>query len=140
VLVEEVWDELTTLRSSNPAVQQRAKAVVARASDFEFRSLAIGTPAAATYAALRAGTKSRRDRGEDASIALAAHDSALEFVTGDVAATFSALAELPGRVVAFHPFLRRLHEQHDIAKATLAIAGAVPSIAAPTWWAPWLAS
>ena len=140
VVVEEVWDELASPPTQKPAVLALAHAITARIGDFDVRPIPLGSPAAATFALLRARAKSPRDRGEDASIALASHDRDLHFVTGDVAASFRALAELPGRVLAFHQFLRCLHEQHDVPKAVLAAAGAVPSIPSPTWWAPWLAS
>lgn len=95
--------------------------------------------------ALRAGKTSTKDVGEAQSIAAAADDPDLIFVSGDVSAVFTAVNELHEphpRVITAYVFLRRMYEAGHLAAADVRTCSAqferYPN--KPTWWRPWLAS
>ena len=85
------------------------------------------------------------DLGEAASIALAAHDPSMTFVTNDGAASLRGLQELRGRTMSFHPLLAILVEKGGIAPAKAsALAKAVQDLrdwraTHPHWWDAWCA-
>jgi len=122
VITEEVYDEITDPHGGKhgPAASAAKKAI--DGSRIEVRSIALGSDAAMTFASLRIGkTSPTADLGEAASIAVAAHDRAITFVTNDGAASLRSLQELRGRTVSFHPFV-----------AILVEAGGMPSSTAST--------
>ncbi|HEU4412238.1 MAG TPA: hypothetical protein VFS43_43750 [Polyangiaceae bacterium] len=88
---------------------------------------------------------SGKDRGERASIALAAHDPSLTFVTNDDGAKKIALRELwaPGeRLLALSVFLRRLFDQSALVDPAILdgiMTKAYSSAKRPTGWASWRA-
>jgi hypothetical protein len=110
-------------------------------------AIELGTPAHATLAALVSPASTGKNLGERASIALAAAEASLTFVTNDTKGLRIAVREIwmPGeRVLGLEVFLRRLFEQHalDDIKAlddVMAIAVSSPQ-QPPTWWAAWRAS
>jgi hypothetical protein len=106
----------------------------------------VGTPVAATLAQFANAASPHRGRGERASIALAAHDPSLTFVTHDRGAMWIALRELwaPGeRMIGIAPFLRRLFDggaltDPSIIDEIMSIVG--DPMQRPTWLASWRAS
>lgn len=113
-------------------------------SNVEVRSIVVGTPAAETLKQLVPGGTAGKDVGERASIALAAHDSSLTFVTHDKAGMWIALREIwrPGeRVLGLAPFLRQIFEQGALTDPVVLdeIVALVGSSARPSWWASWRA-
>lgn len=113
-------------------------------SNIAVRSLAVGGAAANTYSALRI---TKAGEGERASIALAASDKTLTFVTHDRKALLLALRELwmPGeRILSLQVFLRRLFEQGaldnpDVLDEIISIPKTLLA-QRPTWWASWRAA
>ncbi len=116
------------------------------ASGIATLAIELGTSAHATLAALVSPAVTAKDLGERASIALAASEASLTFVTNDKNGASLALREIwvPGeRVLGLAVFLRRLFEQRGLEdpKAldeVMAIALTSPK-QQPTWWAPWRA-
>lgn len=113
------------------------------ASNIEVRSIAVGSPAYTTLEQLVRPDGASKDRGERASIALAASDVSLTFVTHDKNGMWIALRELwaPGeRILGVPVFLRRLFEAHALGDPAL-VDEIVPLTNAPrpTWWASWRA-
>ncbi|MES1206008.1 MAG: hypothetical protein ABUS79_08720 [Pseudomonadota bacterium] len=116
-------------------------------SNIEVRSIVVGSPASVTLAQLLRPEAPADGRGERASIALAASDPSLTFVTHDNAATIMAVRELwtaGERVLGLAAFLRRLFDNalvtnHDAAQEIMSLAyAAAPQW--PTWWATWRAA
>jgi hypothetical protein len=116
-------------------------------SNIEVCSIMVGSPASVTLAQLLRPEAPADGRGERASIALAASDPSLTFVTHDNAATIMAIRELwteGEHVLGLAAFLRRLFERgaltdHDAAQEIMSLAyAAAPQW--PTWWATWRAA
>jgi hypothetical protein len=83
--------------------------------------------------------KSRRGRGERASIALAVHDPSLIFIANDKNAMWNAIAELHGapRVLGVPPFLRILRERASLSTDAIDDVIGRWNGRRPTWWADW---
>lgn len=143
--VEEVYDEITDPRGGKHAAAAEQAKVAIDGSRIAVRSIAVDSPEAATFAALRRGKSSpTADLGEAASIALSAHDTGITFVTNDAAASLRALQELRGRTLSFHPFLALLVERGAIHVHTAAVlATGIRTLgdwraSHPLWWDSWL--
>jgi hypothetical protein len=113
-------------------------------SNVEVRSIVVGTPPAETLKQLVPAGTSGKDVGERASIALAAHDPSLTFVTHDKGGMWIALREIwrPGdRILGLVPFLRRLFEEGALTDPLVldTIMKFVDASHRPTWWASWRA-
>jgi hypothetical protein len=116
------------------------------ASGIEPRAIEVGTVAHSTLAALVSPTSTGKNLGERASIAIAASDASLTFVTNDKNGLCVALREIwmPGeRILGLAVFLRRLFEQHALEDPmvlddVMTIATHSPK-QQPTWWASWRA-
>lgn len=117
------------------------------ASGIQSIAIELGTPAHATLAALVGPAPAVKHLGERASIALAAWEPSLTFVTNDKNGLLLALREIwmPGeRVLGFAVFLRRLFEQSaledpQVLYDVMAVSNTPPQNT-PTWWASWRAS
>jgi hypothetical protein len=115
-------------------------------SNIQVRSIEVGSEPSTTFAQLLNPAKASSDRGERASIALAAFDPSLTFVTNDKGALQIALRELwaPGeRLLTLVVFLRRLFDQAalvDLAIVDEMIARAYRPSERPVWWASWRAA
>ena len=144
VCVEEVWDEITD--SPNHVAHGRA---IREALDGHVRvdSIMLGTPEAATLAALRStAAGATKDLGEAGSIALASHRPEMVFATDDRKAAFGAIRELRGRTIELHGFLRVLADDGaDLARvadaqAAIAIRRRTDKMWSipPDWWSSWL--
>lgn len=137
-LVEEVRREL-----GKDSEQQRAFRNWLSTSSIDVRSIEVGSDAPVTLAQSR--VIPNLGLGERASIALAAFDETLTFVTHDKKAILFALRELwmPGeRVLSLPVFLRRLFDQGHLVNPTVLdeiISIALTPAQRPTWWAPWRA-
>ena len=118
------------------------------ASKISVLPIEVGSPASMTFARLRDLRPPNsnlpppnKDRGERASIALAASDLSLTFVAHDKNAMWIALREIwePGeRLVGVPVFLRRLFAASALSEPVIAdeiIAQIKP--AQPTGWAEW---
>jgi hypothetical protein len=147
-IVEEVYDEIVTdaMMTKHRAAATEAKELIGT-SRMVVRSLKLASVEAATHAAIRAGkTSATADIGESASIALAAHDGDVIFVTNDAAASLLALQELRGRTMSFHPFLAMLVDSAAMAADKCAtIAADIQKardwrVKEPAWWVEWLKS
>lgn len=144
-LAQEVYDELTKPRQGKHALLAKQAKQILDGSQIQLRSVQLGSPAATSFTRLR-GNKTNvvADRGECASVALAIHDPTLRFVTIDRSMTFTALNELPGRVLTLHRFLRELVEGTHLARqAARDIADTVRPQGGmhapePEWWAAWI--
>jgi len=147
IMVEEVYDEVTDPRNGKHAdAASRAKFAI-DGSKINRRSIALGSIHATTFASLRTGKSSATaDLGEAASIALAAHDASLTFVSNDAAATLRGLQELRGRTLSFHPFVAVLVERGALTMAKAGtLATAIRALGDwkathPLWWDNWLAA
>jgi len=112
-------------------------------SGIQVRAIEVGTPASATLVHLLNPTNPDKGRGERASIALAASDDTLTFVTHDKGGMWLALRELwaPGeRMLGLAAFLRRLFDLRGIqdpAALDEIISIAMLPAQRPTWWAQW---
>lgn len=144
-VVEEVYDEITDPRGGKHAASALKAKTAIDASNIKLRSIAVGSLEAATFGALRLGkTSPTADLGEAASIALAAHDDSLTFVTNDAAASLKALQELRGRTLSFHPFVAILVECGALTAGKAGVlATAVRGLGDwrarhPLWWDAWL--
>jgi hypothetical protein len=115
-------------------------------SGIEVRSITVGSDAFITLSKLLNPAAPKGNRGERASIALAASDPSLVLACHDKAAMWIALRELwmPGeRILGVSVFLRRLREQHAIEDPAVldeVIASASPPSHWPTWWSSWRAA
>lgn len=113
-------------------------------SNIEVRSIVVGTDESNTLNQLMPAGASGKDVGERASIALAAHDPSLTFVTHDKNGMWIALREFwrPGdRILGLAPFLRQLFESGALTEPSVLddILALVGTSARPTWWASWRA-
>jgi hypothetical protein len=109
-------------------------------SRIEARTIEPGTPAHDTLAALLVPPSTTKNRGERASIALAASDPTLTFVTNDKNGMVLALREVwsPGeRVQSLGVFLRRLFDHGLVDVATLDDVMKVATTKHPSWWGTW---
>jgi hypothetical protein len=148
-VAEQVFDEVTLPKaddSSDLVGKKRQAAIALRGSRIAQVEILPGTPEAVLMQALLAPFQTiKKDHGEAASIALAASDPSLLFVTGDKTAVLWALNELfhtGERVMRVPIFVRTLFERGVLDLTTLkgvaeraASHGAVPS-----WWASWMAA
>jgi hypothetical protein len=136
-VVEEVRQELAT--DKDPARKEAFRKWI-ETSNIQVRAIEVGSDASATLAQLLTPASSK-DRGEQASIALAAFDDTLTFVTHDQNGLLLALRELwsPGeRVLGLAVFLRRLFAEGALEDpAVLDDVISVPPSPRPTWWAAW---
>lgn len=117
------------------------------ASSIKVVPIVVGSPASTTLTQLLRPEAPAHGRGERASIAIAASDPSLTFVTHDNAATIMAVRELwtaGERILGVAAFLRRLFDSaaladNDAAQEIMSLAyAAAPQW--PTWWAGWRAS
>lgn len=145
-LVEEVYRELEadTRRGGRPFLRWFSTA------NIDVHQIKVGSPASMTLAELRALKPPNsnlqppnKDRGERASIALAAFDSSLTFVAHDKVAMWIALRELwvaGERLVGVPVFIRRLFDAGALSVPKIAdeIINQIKP-AQPTWWASWRA-
>jgi hypothetical protein len=139
VLVDDVRRELEKERSWGAAFKRWLGT-----SNVEVRSIVVDTPASETLDHLGSSGTSGKHLGERASIALAAHDPSLTFVTHDRNGAWIALRELwrpSDRMLGLAPFLRQLFEQGALTDPAVLdnIMEVVGSSARPTWWASWRA-
>ncbi len=138
-IVEEVRDELTRQGRDGAAKVQTWLAE----SPIGVRGISVGDSAAtAVFRHLQADAVSvQRNRGERASIALAASDPSLVLVANDKGALWVALHELwqPGeRVVTVPVFLRRLCDVGSLARPAATDLVNLHHLRRPTWWADWV--
>lgn len=141
VLVDDVRRELENdgSRGGKPFMKWLAT------SNISVRSIEVGSQTSVTLTQLLNSASPSKGRGERASIALAASDASLTFVSHDKGALWIALRELwlPGeRILGLAVFLRRLFEQaalEDPAVLDDVIAIALDPAQRPTWWASWRA-
>ncbi len=140
VIVDEVRRELV----GDPTRGGKAFERWLAGSNIAVRSIALGSPSAATLANLTSASVTPKDVGERASIALAMHESGLTLVTNDKGGSWLALRELwrPGEtILGIGPFLRRI-----VDCGALADPNAVDAVmrhvqgSRPSWWADWRAS
>jgi hypothetical protein len=115
------------------------------ASGIEVRPLLTTSPAFSVFAQLRsANEKKERHSGERASIALAAFDDTLSFVTNDQGAVWIALRELwtPGeRLLGLFVFLRRLFDIEALRDPSVVddVLRHANTKIRPTCWPSWWA-
>ncbi len=148
-VAEKVLDEVTVPRrddSGDVVGKKRQAAKILEGSRIRTVEILPGSPAATLMQALLAPLKTLtdKDQGEAASVAAAASDSGLVFVTGDKVAVLWALNELFNsgeRVMRVPVFIRLLHEKRALEpEAVREVADRATSHGAiPTWWASWLA-
>lgn len=112
-----------------------------RSSALAVRTIAVGSREHGTLNLLPSAT-STKGRGERASIALAAFDASLTFVTHDKNAMWIALRELwkeGERIIGPPVFLRRLFEQKALVDPQVLddVMSIVGTSHRPSWWADW---
>jgi len=141
-IVDEVRIELEGDRSRGGAPFRKWLA----SSNLSVRAIEVGSPASVTLTQLRSAAVPSKNLGERASIALAASDPSLTFVTHDKGGMWIALRELwaPGgeHILGIAPFLRRLLDQGAVGDPDVlddVIDLAVAPAQRPTWWAAWRA-
>lgn len=141
-IVDEVRRELEvdTKRGGRPFTRWLS------ASGIVTRAIEVGSPAHSTLVALVGASSTNKNLGERASIALAASDSSLTFVSNDTNGLRLALREIwaPGeRILGIAVFLRRLVEQgavDDLSALDDVMKIVVNSTQLQsTWWASWRA-
>jgi hypothetical protein len=153
-VAENVFDEVTlpkTTDSSEMVGKKRLAATAFLQSKIDKIEIYPGTPSTWTSAAtlmqgllaLRVNAK-LKDHGEAASIAVAASDANLLFVTGDKNAVWWALNELfhtGERIMLVPVFIRKLFESLALdANGVRRVASRATSHGpVPSWWASWLA-
>lgn len=140
-VVEQVFNELR----NDPARGGRSFEKWFAGSNIEMRPITADSPAFTTYAQLvDPNVPARKNVGERASIAFAAFDPSLTFVSQDKNGMWLALRELwtPGeRVVGVPVFLRRLFDAEALREPSVADDIMKHANAPrPTWWASWRAS
>jgi len=109
-------------------------------SNIDMLSIEVGSNASITLAQLLDPASPTKGRGERASIALAASEDTLTFVTHDKNGMWLALREI--WILGLPVFLRRLFEQgvwEDPVVLDQIISLAVVPAQRPTWWASWRA-
>jgi len=147
-IAEEVYEEVTHPKAghSPELIGKKRQAKLALDAGW-IRTIEIlpGSESAILKQQLLAGhqTLKDKDRGEAASIAIAASDAGLLFVTGDKTAVLWALNELfhsGERVMRVPVFVRTLFDRGALPGAVVkrvaerAAGHGVP----PSWWASWL--
>jgi hypothetical protein len=149
-VAEKVFDEVTLPRADDSGDLVGKKRQAERAlRDARITKIEIipGTREAELMQALLAPLKTikEKDHGEAASIAIAASNADLLFVTGDETAVLWALNELfhkGERVMRVPIFVRTLLERAALDAETVkgVAARAVSHGAEPSWWASWVAA
>lgn len=149
-VAEEVFDEITLPKPHDtPGTVGKKRQAAEALKDAPITKLELlpGTPEAKLIQSLLAPLRSvtEKDQGEAASIALAASDARLLFVTGDKTAVLWALNELfhtGERVMRVPVFVRTLFDRRALpANAIRQVAErAVSHGATPSWWPSWLAA
>ncbi|WP_437276345.1 hypothetical protein WME90_34570 [Sorangium sp. So ce375] len=149
-VAEKVFDEVTLPKPDDSSDLVGKKRQAAAALDgARIRKIEIlpGTQEATLMQALLAPlqTVKEKDQGEAASIAIAASDAGLLFVTGDKTAVLWALNELfhtGERVMRVPVFIRTLFLRGALpASAVKQVAARAASHGAvPSWWQSWLAA
>lgn len=149
-VAEQVLDEVTLQGpGESPALvgKRREAARVLGAARIRTMEILPGTAAAVLMQALLAPVRAvdRKDQGEAASVAIAASEPDLLFVTGDKTGVLWGLNELyhsGERVMRIPMFVRTLFERG--ALDTTAVRSVAPQAtshgATPSWWATWVAS
>lgn len=147
-VAEKVFDELTLPKvddSGDIVGKKRRAAAALQGARITRIEILPGTREATLMQALLAPlqTVKEKDQGEAASIAIAASDANLLFVTGDKAAILWALNELfhtGERVMCVPVFVRTLFERGALtASAVRQLAPrAVSHGATPSWWQSWI--
>ncbi len=141
-LVDEVRRELESDRDRGGGPLKKWLA----ASGIEVRSIAVGSAASTMLDQLLPPASPNKGRGERASIALAASDASLTFVTHDKNGVWLALREIwvPGeRILGLAVFLRRLFEAGALTDPIVldeVVSIALDAAQRPTWWASWRAA
>jgi hypothetical protein len=144
LLVEEVYDEVTEPRNDKHKEAASAAKTTLDDSDAEVVSILLGSPVADTYSALRGGKQSATANvGESASIAYAAHNRDVVFVTNDRAASFLALRELRGRTMTFHTLTVLVDDRAMVRHRAKEVVDAIPGVkdlwaVRPLWWDDWV--
>lgn len=148
-VAEKVLDEVSVPKPSDSGDligKKRQAATILKGSRIRIVEILPQSPADALMRALLAPLKSLtdKDQGEAASVASAASDSDLVFVTGDKVAVLWGLNELFGsgeRVMRVPVFVRLMHEAAalDTAAVRTVAARAASHGKVPTWWPAWLA-
>jgi hypothetical protein len=149
-VAEKVLDEVTLPRaddSSDLVGKKRQAAAALRGARIAKIEILPGTLEATLMQALLAPlqTVREKDHGEAASVAIAAGDAGLLFVTGDKTAVLWALNELyhtGERVMRVPVFIRTLFDRGALpanAVKGVAMRGASHG-AVPSWWASWVAA
>lgn len=149
-VAEKVFDEVTLPKAddSNGIVGKKLQAAAAlQGAPIKKIEILPGTQEATLMQALLAPLKTvkEKDQGEAASIAIAASDAGLLFVTGDKTAVLWALNELfhtGERVMRVPVFIRTLFQSGALpASAVKRVAKFAASHGAvPSWWQSWLAA
>lgn len=141
-LARRVYEEVTSPPEARNEARRRARRAreLLESSPLGVLDIPLLSPAAARFAAFRQGRSTDNDAGEAESVALAAFDADLVFVTNDRRAAWLACRELGQRVTTMPWFLRRLVEQGALAVPEAdAIAQTDPKLV-PHWWSDWVAS
>lgn len=147
-VAEKVYDEVTLPKpgdSGQIVGKKRSAAAVLQGARIAKLEILPATPEAALMQALLAPLQSVKDKdqGEAASIALAANNLDLLFVTGDKTAVLWALNELfhtGERVMRIPVFVRTVFERGGIAATAVRRVAerAASHGVAPSWWESWL--
>lgn len=148
-VAEKVFDETTLVKdgdSSDTVGKKRQAGLALQGARLAKIEILPGTPEAVLMQTLLAGlqTVKEKDQGEAASIAVAAGDARLLFVTGDKTAVLWALNELfsTGERVMRVPFFVRILFDAGALSASVVrqVSERVTSHGAvPSWWMSWLA-
>ena len=149
-VAEKVFDEVTLTKSGdtpNLVGKKKQAAAILRSAKLTKIEIVPGTREAALMQTLLGPVNAIKDKdqGEAASIAVAASDEDLLFVTGDKTAVLWALNELfhkGERVMRVPIFARTLLERDALdSKTVQGIAERAASHGAvPSWWASWIAA
>ena len=142
-----IVDEVRVELANDPDRGGAAFAKWLATSGISVRSIDRTSPASATLASLLRPNAPKDGLGERASIALAAHDADLTFVTHDKGAMKIALPELwmhGERLLVFAPFLRRMHDLGAVRDPQVIDdvfdRGSSSTPGQPTWWPSWRAA
>lgn len=137
-LAEEVALEVSGRPGKVAKPEQVVAARAVKARTIPTLDIPMGSPAAQTYARLRAGRTGTTDAGECQSIALALHRPDALFVTAEQRAGWLALVELEDRARAFPSLLRAMvgggHLDRAIAEEIQEAAEQRSGVRRPTWW------
>lgn len=149
-VAEKVFDEVTLAEfgdSSDRVGKKRQAAIALRGARITKIEIVPGTREAELMQTLLGpvNTLKHKDHGEAASIAVAASDDDLLFVTGDKNAVLWALNELFGkgeRVMRVPIFVRTLFDRNALDRTTVkgVAERAVSHSVVPSWWASWVAA